>query len=109
MSHAATQATCPRFPLTACRGRDAAVNPLTDGHETSKLISTRALVQAWAAHTQRQAERARCLAVETWRQRNGAIAIARNKEMLPVFVNNSLTIRLPPHRLKRLDRRQLGV
>ncbi|MGH7869341.1 MAG: hypothetical protein ACREP9_17320 [Candidatus Dormibacteraceae bacterium] len=47
---------------------------------------TRTLIQAWAAHTRRQAETARRLAVETWLQRNGVIAITQNKKVLLVFL-----------------------
>jgi len=46
---------------------------------------TRALIRASAAHTQRQAEAARRLAVETWLQRNGVITITKNKKVLPIF------------------------
>ena len=46
---------------------------------------TRELIQASAVHTQRQAEAARRLAVETWLQRNGVITITRNKIVLPIF------------------------
>jgi hypothetical protein len=47
---------------------------------------TTMLIQAWAVHTQRQAETARRLAVETWLQRNGVITITQNKKVLPVFL-----------------------
>jgi transposase InsO family protein len=47
---------------------------------------TRTLIQAWAIHTQRQAETARRLAVETWLQKNGVITITQNKKVLPVFL-----------------------
>jgi transposase InsO family protein len=47
---------------------------------------TQALIQAWAVHTQRQAETARRLAVETWLQRNGVITITQNKKVLPVLL-----------------------
>jgi transposase InsO family protein len=47
---------------------------------------TQTLIQAWAVHTQRQAETARRLAVETWLQRNGVITITQNKKVLPVFL-----------------------
>ena len=47
---------------------------------------TRTLIQVWAVHTQRQAETARRLAVETWLQRNGVITITQNKKVLPVFL-----------------------
>ena len=47
---------------------------------------TRALIQVWAVHTQRQAETARRLAVETWLQRNGVITITQNKKVLPIFL-----------------------
>jgi hypothetical protein len=40
----------------------------------------------WQVHTQRQAETARRLAVETWLQRNGVITITQNKKVLPVFL-----------------------
>jgi len=46
---------------------------------------TRALIQVSAVQTQRQAEAARRLAVETWLQRNGVITITRNKIVLPIF------------------------
>jgi hypothetical protein len=46
---------------------------------------TRALIQVWAVRTQRQAETARRLAVETWLQRKGVITITQNKKVLPVF------------------------
>jgi transposase InsO family protein len=49
---------------------------------------TRALIQVSAVHTQRQAEAARRLAVQTWLQRNGVITITRNKQVLPIFLNN---------------------
>jgi hypothetical protein len=45
---------------------------------------TLTLIQAWAVHTQRQAETARRLAVETWLHRNGVITIARNQKVLPI-------------------------
>jgi hypothetical protein len=47
---------------------------------------TRTLLQARAVHTQRQAEAARRLAVETWLQSNGAITITQNRKVLPVFL-----------------------
>jgi transposase InsO family protein len=47
---------------------------------------TRRLMQARAVHTQRQAETARRLAVETWLQSNGVIPIMQNKQVLPVFL-----------------------
>jgi transposase InsO family protein len=47
---------------------------------------TRTLIQAWAVHTQRQAETARRLAVEAWLQRKGVITITQNKKVLPVFL-----------------------
>jgi transposase len=46
---------------------------------------TMTLIQVWAVHTQRQAETAWRLAVETWLQRNGVITITQNKKVLPVF------------------------
>jgi transposase InsO family protein len=46
---------------------------------------TRRLIQVWAVHTQRQAETARRLAVETWLQKNGVITITQNKKVLPIF------------------------
>ena len=46
---------------------------------------TRALIQVWAVHTQRQVETARRLAVETWLQRNGVITITQNQKVLPLF------------------------
>jgi hypothetical protein len=45
---------------------------------------TRTLIQVYTVHTQRQAETARRLAVETWLQRNGVITITLNKKVLPV-------------------------
>ena len=45
---------------------------------------TRTLVQARAVHTQRQAETARRLAVETWLQSNGVLTITQNTRVLPV-------------------------
>jgi hypothetical protein len=47
------------------------------------------LMQARAVHTQRQAETARRLAVETWLQRNGVITITQNKKVLPIFLEQS--------------------
>ncbi len=47
---------------------------------------TRRLMQARAVHTQRQAETARRLAVETWLQLNGVITIIQNKKVLPIFL-----------------------
>lgn len=47
---------------------------------------TMTLMQGWAVHTQRQADTARSLAVETWLQRNGVIAITPNKKVLPVLL-----------------------
>lgn len=47
---------------------------------------TRTLIQVWAVHTQRQAETARRLAVETWLQRNGVITITQNRKVLPIFL-----------------------
>jgi hypothetical protein len=47
---------------------------------------TRTLVQTRAVHTQRQAETARRLAVETWLQRNGVLTITQNKRVLPIFL-----------------------
>jgi hypothetical protein len=47
---------------------------------------TLTLIQVWAVHTQRQAETARRLAVETWLQRNGVITVTQNKKVLPVFL-----------------------
>jgi transposase InsO family protein len=52
---------------------------------------TRKLIRAWSAHTQRQAETARRLAVETWLQTNGVITIVQNKVLplsLPKFAHN---------------------
>jgi hypothetical protein len=46
---------------------------------------TLTLIQVWAVHTQRQADTVRCLAVETWLQRNGVITITPNKKVLPIF------------------------
>ena len=48
---------------------------------------TRRLIQVWAVHTQRQAETACRVAVETWLQRNGVITITQNPKVLPVFLN----------------------
>ena len=45
---------------------------------------TRTLIQARAVHTQRQAETARRLAVETWLQSNGVLTITQNTRVLPV-------------------------
>jgi transposase InsO family protein len=50
---------------------------------------TRALIQASAAHTLRQAEAARRLAVETWLQRNGVIIVTQNNKVLPIFPEKS--------------------
>ena len=47
---------------------------------------TMTLIQVWAVHTQRQAETARRLAVETWLQRNGVITITQNKKVLPILL-----------------------
>jgi transposase InsO family protein len=47
---------------------------------------TQTLIQAWAVHTQRQAETARRLAVETWLQTNRVITITQNKKVLPVLL-----------------------
>jgi transposase InsO family protein len=47
------------------------------------------LIQVWAVHTQRQADTARRLAVETWLQRNGVITITQNKKVLPIFLAQS--------------------
>jgi transposase InsO family protein len=47
---------------------------------------TLTLIQVWAVHSQRQAETARRLAVETWLQKNGVITITQNKTVLPVFL-----------------------
>jgi len=44
----------------------------------------RELVQVSVVHTQRQAETARRLAVETWLQRNGVITITQNPKVLPI-------------------------
>jgi transposase InsO family protein len=46
---------------------------------------TRIFIQASGVHTHREAEVARRLAVETWLQRNGVIAITQNKKVLPIF------------------------
>jgi len=53
-------------------------------HWINELTMT--LIKAWAVHTQRQAETARRLAVETWLQRNGVITITQNKKVSPVFL-----------------------
>ncbi len=50
---------------------------------------TRELVQVSAVHTQRRAEAARRLAVETWLQRNGVITIIQDQKVLPVFSNKT--------------------
>ncbi len=50
---------------------------------------TRALIKVLAVHTQRQAEAARRVAVETWLQRNGVIIITQNKKGLPIFLEKS--------------------
>ena len=47
---------------------------------------TLTLIKVLAVHTQRQAETARRLAVETWLQRNGVITITQNKKVLPVLL-----------------------
>jgi transposase InsO family protein len=47
---------------------------------------TLTLIQVGAVHTQRQAETAWRLAVETWLQRNGVITITQNQKVLPVFL-----------------------
>jgi hypothetical protein len=47
---------------------------------------TRALLQVWAVHTQRQADTVRRLAVETWLQRNRVITVTQNKKVLPIFL-----------------------
>jgi hypothetical protein len=47
---------------------------------------TMTLIQVWAVHTQRPAETARRLAVETWLPRNGVITITQNKKVLPVLL-----------------------
>jgi len=47
---------------------------------------TRMLMESRSVRTQRQAETARRLAVETWLQRNGVITITQNKKVLPVFL-----------------------
>ena len=47
---------------------------------------TQMLNQAWALRTQRQAETARRLAVETWLQKNGVITITQNRRVLPVLL-----------------------
>ena len=46
---------------------------------------TRTLVQVLAVHTQRQVATAKRLAVETWLQRNGVIAVTQNRKVLPIF------------------------
>jgi hypothetical protein len=65
--------------------------------------------QASAAHTQRQAEAARRLAVETWLRRNGVIIITQNKKVLPIFLEKSAHNWLPAQCLlwkKRFDSNQ---
>jgi transposase InsO family protein len=47
---------------------------------------TQTLIQAWAVRTQRQAETARRLAVETWLQKNGVFTITQNRRVLPVLL-----------------------
>ena len=47
---------------------------------------TLTLIQVGAVDTQRQAQTARRLAVETWLQRNGVITITQNQKVLPVFL-----------------------
>lgn len=47
---------------------------------------TRRLMESRSVRTQRQAEAARRLAVETWLQSNGVITITQNKRVLPVFL-----------------------
>jgi len=47
---------------------------------------TMTFIEALAVHTQRQAETAWRLAVETWLPRNGVITITQNKKVLPVFL-----------------------
>ena len=46
---------------------------------------TRRLMESRSVRTQRQAEAARRLAVETWFQSNGVITITQNRKVLPVF------------------------
>jgi hypothetical protein len=48
-----------------------------------------ALIEAWAVHTQHQAETARRLAVETWLHRNGVITITQNTKVLPALLEES--------------------
>jgi hypothetical protein len=47
---------------------------------------TRMLMESRSVRTQRQAEAARRLAVETWLQSNGVITITQNRKVLPVFL-----------------------
>lgn len=47
---------------------------------------TRRLMESWSVRTQRQADAARRLAVETWLQSNGVITITQNQRVLPVFL-----------------------
>jgi hypothetical protein len=47
---------------------------------------TRRLMESRSVRTQRQAEAARRLAVETWLQSHGVITITQNKKVLPVFL-----------------------
>ena len=47
---------------------------------------TRRLMERRSVRTQRQAEAARRLAVETWLQSNGVITITQNRKVLPVFL-----------------------
>ena len=46
---------------------------------------TRSLIEVSVVHTQRQAETARRLAVETWLQTNGVITVTQNRKVLPIF------------------------
>jgi hypothetical protein len=47
---------------------------------------SRMLMESRSVRTQRQAEAARRLAVETWLQSNGVITITQNRKVLPVFL-----------------------
>ena len=46
---------------------------------------TWSLIEVSAVYTQRQAETARRLAVETWLQTNAVITVTQNRKVLPIF------------------------
>ena len=48
---------------------------------------TTTLIGAWGVHRLRQAKTARRLAVDTWVQTNGVIAITQGRKVLPVFLD----------------------